>query len=362
MSSGHRTILGSAGHPGYIDPGTMTRHRSRSRTITGAPRQAPLPTRLDALIFDGEFLIRFLGSVAHAKVLEKNTKVAWVEYRDSSVLNGIYAVMGVFGFGAPGTAQVDPGDIDKINAEKEAEEARLYEAFVDALLRGPPRVLRFLNAQDEIRARALDFVQDVYRDVDKINRGVAHEAQRGVARLSLVKCASTLAVKTIALRAGGMPAFLIGSAYDISLNIVDNWSQGESAVAVGVASKSVDKLWKKAAKDTAKNMANIYKNEASGPAAKAEWLARRLEEIDDKLNARGIAERSAKYAKDARRLDRARQAAASAQRGAAAMTAVKYGFFAWDVYKTLDRADSDLKAAGYESAWAGVSDAFSTGD
>jgi hypothetical protein len=358
MTSNQRTLTGSDHHAGHVDHCTLVRQHSRPRTLTGAPRRAPPPVRFNALIFDEEFIVRFLGSVAHSMVLERNTKVVWTPYRDSSVLNAIYSVLP---FGAPGTAEVDTGQIDKINAQSAEQEMHLYESFVLSMMQGPHRVMRFLNAHDEIRSSAVEFVQSVYREVSEINQGVADEVRRGLARLVLIKGASTLVVKTIGLRAGGLPGFLIGSGYDIALNAIDDWSKGESAVAIGVASKSVDKGWKKAVKDTAKNMANIYQGEADGPAAKAEWLQRRLSEVDAELNRKGIAERSAKYLKDARRLERAKDAAGSAQRAANALSAVKYGFFAWDVYKTANRLSQDLHDAGYESTFAGVADAFSMG-
>ena len=148
---------------------------------------------------------------------------------------------------------------------------------------------------------------------------------------------------------------------NIAMTAVDNWEAGGSALAVGVASKAGDKAWKKVAKDAAKDMSQIYKNEASAPSQKVEWLSKRLEEMDEALNRRGIAERSAKYLKDARRLERAQAAAASANRMGTALSAVKYGFFAWDVYKTMNRTNDDMHAAGYDSAWSGISDAFSSG-
>ena len=341
----------------------MGRQLCKPRSISGSPRAAPAPVTIKALIFDEEFVTRFISSVAHAMVLEKSTKAVWVEYRDSAVLNGIYWFMGgMLGYGAPGTVQVDAVDIDRINSQKAEKEMHLYEAFVEAMTQGPARAMRFLNLHDELRTRCLESVQEVYRDVSRINAGVANEARRGVARLELIKAASTVGVKTLGLFAGGLPAFLWGSAYDISLDVIDNLDKGESAVAVGMASKSFSKLWKKGVKDAAKNLGNIYKNEASGPAGKIEWLTKRLEAIDSELNAKGIAERSAKYAKDARRLGRVEEEALSSSRAAKAMYAVKYAFFAYDIYKAGDRLVSDLHAAGYEHWYTGVSDAFSRGD
>ena len=185
MTSCNRTMTGGSDHPGHIDHGTLARHRSKSRSITGSPRCVQPPIRLNALIFDEEFVTRFLSSVAHAIVLERNTKVTWFEYRDSKVLNGIYAAMGVLlDVGSPGWAEVDSGDIDRINVQKAELEMHLYESFVNALTLGPSRVTHFLNSQDEARTRTLESVRGVYRDVNQINQGVADEARRGIARLA----------------------------------------------------------------------------------------------------------------------------------------------------------------------------------
>jgi len=186
MTTSNRTLTGSSHHPGHIDSGTLGRQHSSSQTLAGAPRHKPSPTRLNALIFDEEFITRFLSSVAHAIVLQRNTKVVWVEYKDSKVLNGLYAAMNVLlDVGAPGTAQVESADINRINSEKVEMEMHLYDSFVTAMTRGPARVMRYLNLQDELRTSSLESVQGVYRDVSQINQGVEDQTKRGIARLSL---------------------------------------------------------------------------------------------------------------------------------------------------------------------------------
>ena len=56
-------------------------------------------------------------------------------------------------------------------------------------------------------------------------------------------------------------------------------------------------------------MAYISKQEEMAPARKALWLEKRLEAMERQLEAQASAERLKKFARDARRLDRAQKAA-----------------------------------------------------
>jgi hypothetical protein len=183
-----------------------------------------------------------------------------------------------------------------------------------------------------------------------------HEAQRAVARLTLIKAASTVTVKALGLAVGGWPSFLVGTGYDISLDVIKDWDKAPDAKLIGVANKTEEKLGKKVVKDSAKNMSNIYKNEGIAPAYKAQWLSKRVEGMAEDLDRMGSAER-AKYLKDTRRLARAEAEAARAKWASRAFGSVKFVFFAWDVYKAGKDANDTFHQAGYENAWDAIKDA-----
>jgi uncharacterized protein YhjY with autotransporter beta-barrel domain len=116
-------------------------------------------------------------------------------------------------------------------------------------------------------------------------------------------------------------------------------------------------LGKKAVKDAAKNMANIYKQEESAPARKAEWLRKRLSKMEEELERQANDKRLAKFAKDSRRLARAEEAASRAKWGARILSSVKFGFFAWDMAKVAGEGLDTFREAGYDSVGSALRDA-----
>jgi hypothetical protein len=308
-----------------IDPGTLARSRTPAPRPHGehGPRACMPPICLDTLVFEEEEIVRFLHAVAHAKAAERHVKLNWHSYDESTVINAIYTILP---FGKPGYVEVDTGDINQVLIEAATESQHLEEQFALAISRGGQRVTRFLKIQDEILQSALETVQ--------------------VARMIAIKAGATLTLKTAALLGGGLPAFLIGFGYDVSLNLIKNLDQGSDAVLIGLSSKSWDKIWKKGVKDVAKNFATTYKGEAHDAQHKVSWLAKRVAEQQQDLE-HTTADQLRKYQKDARRLARAEDALSKAKWGMRVMTGVKYGFFAWDVYNTLITARDELREAGY---------------
>jgi hypothetical protein len=339
------------------DHGTSNRYRMPNPGATGLiPRPPATPaTRVDTLIFDQEQVERLLQSVAYAKVLERHTKLVWKSYDESAVINAIYTILP---FGKPGTVEVDSGDSGALATETEQQTEHLLEQFAIKLTEGASATVRFLGGQQQIRHSCLESVQGVYREASSMNHEIQDVAQRAIARLTMIKAASTLVLKSAALAGGGLPAFLIGTGYDVSLNLVTDWSQSSEAKLIGVETKVVDKVGKKVIKDAAKNLAYVYKGEESAPAHKARWLEKRLAAMEQQLESRANAERLSKYAKDSRRLARAQQAASSARFWSRALSSVKFVFFAWDVYNVGKDADRNFKSAGYENSWEGIKDSL----
>jgi len=92
------------------------------------------------------------------------------------------------------------------------------------------------------------------REAQELNHAMQAAAKRAAARLILIKASATITLKTAALFAGGLPAFLIGTGYDVSLDVIKNWDKAPEAIAVGVEQKVEDKVEKKIVKDAAKNI------------------------------------------------------------------------------------------------------------
>jgi hypothetical protein len=340
----------SNSHP--HDRGTLNRGRTSAPSPFSARHKACVPIKIGALVFDADDVVRFLDSAGHAYAMERHTRLKWVDYNDSSVINAIYSLMPE-SYGRPGWVEPDTGDPAVVLAEANAESLKLQEHFTLAMSLGPQRVAHFMQTHEELRRDALAFVQDTFREVQSINSAVQAEAARGIARLSLIKAAATITFKAGALALGGWPAFFLGAGYDISLNVIKDFDHAGSAVTIGLWSKS----WKKAVKDAAKGMANIYKEEAMDPEHKIAWLSKRLEQMEDKVFEEG-SKQALKFAKDQRRLIRAQDAASAARNGARIMTGVKYGFFAYDVYKALSGANDEMREAGYSNGLTGAIDAF----
>ena len=343
-------------NPIDLDEGTLVRHRSPNAGPIGLSQyvlnQAATP--IDTLVFDQDQVISFLESVAHAKVAERHTRLIWKDYNESTVLNIIYSILP---YGKPGIAEVDAGDIHKVLAETQQETKRLLEEFAVAASRGAARSVNFLKAQEQIRQNCLETVRDTYRDVANLNEDMRNEARRGIARLTLIKTASTITLKATALSVGGLPAFLVGTGYDVTLKLIQDWDRAAEAKLVGITSKVTDKLWKKGVKDAAKNRAYILKQEGSTPAHKAEWLEKRLAAMEEELERQASAERLKKFARDGRRLSRAQQEAARSKWGSRAFSSVKFVFFAWDVYNAAQDARNTFESAGYSGSWEAIKDA-----
>jgi hypothetical protein len=343
-------------NPVSIDPGTSVRHRSPKPgpQCIVHPTRKRAALRVGTLIFDEQQILDFLYSVAHARMMARFIHMEWKDYDDSTVINIIYKVLP---FGKPGWVEVETGDVSQVLDETKKEWRRLQEEFLLACSQGGKHVAKWLSNKEQVRENALDTVRSVYQDAAEINEGVQNETKRGIARLTLIKAASTITVKGLSLAVGGWPSFLVGTGYDVSLDLIKDWDNAPDAKLIGVANKTGEKLAKKAVKDAAKNMAYIYKDEGAAPGHKAEWLNKRVKSMEEELDRMGSAER-AKYFKDTRRLARAQAEAARAKWAARALGSVKYMFFAWDVYKAGKNADETFHQAGYESSWAAIKDAL----
>lgn len=331
-----------------LSDGTLIRHASRApRSLGDAAPSSNAVTEVPALVFNDAALDRFLHSVAWARAAQNHVKLVWRRDNSSAVLNAIYAAMPWKG--EPGTAEIDTGNPSAITAEAETIIDSLYESFFDHAGRGAHSVAKFLAGEQEIRDYAVKAVRDVFADAQRLNAAILGEVQRSIAALATIKCASTIGLKTTAALAGGAvplaASFAITTGYGLTLAMITDWGKAGLGRAVGLQLGSA--VGKTAAKRAAAKIAAIYADEATVPARRAEWLAKRTAAMERKLAAGGTPGALRKLARDTRRLAAAEDAAASARRGAQILGAVRWLFLAADIAAAANTWRGDMRAAGY---------------
>lgn len=217
---------------------------------------------IPVICYDFTAVSRFFRSVAIAMALQRNTRLEWTTYRDSSVLNGIYAVM--FWKGAPGTAEIRTGS--GFAVEQETEE--LHERFLLAWLKklhegGPEAANAYVSHMAEVREAARAAVDDVIRDAGSINSEVAGETHDAIVFLARVRLAATVGVAVIggaagiafaaaaagggAAAAGGLTVFglqagasagafsAVGLGYSVTGSVIKTWEDGPKAKIAAVS-------------------------------------------------------------------------------------------------------------------------------
>jgi len=266
-------------------------------------------------------------------------------YDQSSVLNFIYTVL--WWKGKPVTFDVDLGDQKVIEAETEKGARDLQELFVTHASKGPASVMRFLAAQENIREFCLNSVNQIFLDVQELTNEVIAETQRGIFKLSAIKAASTITLKTAGLFAVGAPAFLIDLGYDATLEVIQDWDKAEGAELIGVATKeAANDTAQEGVKRVAEKGEEILEGEAEAAEKKASWLSKRVAQEEAKLGKKVRADLLRKYGRDSRRLARAAQASSRARWGARALSSVKFLFFAKDLYDAVQGMTEDIHRAG----------------
>lgn len=287
------------------------------------------------LLFDCARVRAYLRSVARARAAAHHIRLRWEPYRDSSVLNALYKVM--WWKGEPGTAEVESGDAIRIATETDRETKRLLEVFLVKCTAGPRVAVAYLEAEESSRADCVGLVEQTYRDAADINRQVIEETAIGVRRLAAIRCASTITFKTAGLFAGGLPAFFVDVGYDVTLDVIKEWSKGPQArvIGVGLQTGAIE-----SGKEGVQQIAEIEEKDlterAAAHARKAGWLEKRIDEMEKALKKTIFGDRGAKaqakLAQTRRRYQAATKTVTSASRWAKALGAVQVVFFAYELY------------------------------
>lgn len=215
---------------------------------------APAKNLPKVVVFNLPALLRFFKSVALAAAQLNNIHIVWKEYKESTVLNVVYALMPWKG--TPGWAEVEMKWAD-VRANAEHLTGRYVEAFIKKCGEGPKAVIKYLEQLQKIRESALDSVREAFRSVSKINAEVIGEVDKGITTLRQIKAGSQLIlagtvivtsggtllagaglgsngiVAALAAEAGGASAVSFG--FSISKAIVEGWSAAGDSQVLAVA-------------------------------------------------------------------------------------------------------------------------------
>jgi hypothetical protein len=198
------------------------------------------PHSASVVVFDLPATLQFLGSVALAEAIQFNTNMQWKDYKDSTVLNVIYAAF--LGFkGRPGWVEVEQ-NWNVIRQRQQELWLRHVETFLKKLREGPHSVCLFLERMQEVKNSALQGVQAVFRDAQQINAEIAGETTRAIENLALIKCGATI---TLAALTGGLAitgatvavvveAGAVSLGYKVAAHFAKDLQQAKSAQAIAV--------------------------------------------------------------------------------------------------------------------------------
>ena len=326
--------------PQWILDGTMNRQCTANRQPLVAEHacvgRSSAPQSIPTLIFDGEQLLRFFRSVAFAKVTARNIKLEWVPYKDSKVLNIIYGLMPWKG--EPGTVEVKIENEQMSGVEMQKEADHFMDLFLEKLAEKPASATAYLSGLENIRQMCLQDIQNVYTEAQAISRELIAETQRGIQRLSQIKLASTVALKTAGLVAPA-PSFLISLGYDVTLEYIKELGKTDDATMAGIVGikKELVEIGKHKIENTAEHQADKLLRKGDGYKKEMEALEKKIEDVERQLE-RKI--KQSKRSKFQTRLETRKGELAAQQKGlkganlkAKGLSAVKYLFFAYDMFE-----------------------------
>ena len=228
--------------------------------------------------------MQLLWSVAHARAVQGRTMITWQPYRESAVLNAIYAVMSKLpGYGSPGTAEVtqDEAGILKLTDQ-------YWDGLMDTFLRKatdesrPDSLHKWMESQVKIRQDALQSTQEIFQTAAEINREIADKTATGIKRLAQIHLASSIALAGmscgISLAGAGVEivaSSAVTTAYGVAGDVIKGWGHSGRAkvIAIGVTKE----LGKDARKEALHQAAD--KAAEKGVEASTHWALNYLPKI-----------------------------------------------------------------------------------
>lgn len=223
------------------------------------------------MCLDITYLTGFIRSVAMARATQSHTRVQWVEYKDSSVLNFIYTVMPWKG--TPGWVEIDTG----LQSTIKSDAARYIEQYQRTLIRktedGPQATATYLLSLEQTRADCLRMVQEVFSDAGKLNTEVIKEARNGIRTLATIKLVSDVAVATVA-------PFWLDLTYSVVTTGIKEASTGTKADVI--AFKVSGTAAKEGAEEGMEQLSKAW-------GARADEIGKEVAELESKIAERGAA-------------------------------------------------------------------------
>lgn len=209
------------------------------------------------MCYDLPTISRFFRSCALTIATEQTVSVQWTTYRDSSVLNAIYAVM--FWKEPPGLAEVKAGSREAVERKTDELHERYLLAWIGKLaLAGPGVAQHYVEDMVRLREQAKQSVQGLFRDVSGINAEVMGETRQAISELAAIKLSAQVGVAVIGAvaglafvgagagatalglqlgaSAGGFTA--VGAANAYAHSLIRNWEGGMAAQVVGISSET----------------------------------------------------------------------------------------------------------------------------
>src|ERR1051326_5501194 len=143
-------------------------------------------------VLDLRAMVGFFSSVAFAVELQRGTHIRWQDYKDSQVLNIVYALMPWKG--EPGWVEVDQ-DIAAIKRSANFRAAQLFGTFLHELeTRGPKGAGLYADRMADVRDSALQSVHQLFREANQINAEVTDKTGEAIRTLAVIRLGSSLLV------------------------------------------------------------------------------------------------------------------------------------------------------------------------
>jgi hypothetical protein len=298
-----------------------------------------------------------LSTTARARALQQKTHLEWRPYKDSKVLNAIYAVLRWKE--GPGTVEV----AEDLAGARELEDKFLDEMFDTFLVKAaddtdPATLHHYLDGLLEVRDSALDDIQGRYVEAAEINREIAGATGEGIRRLASIRLASTVTLigASCALTLGGSAvAAEVGGiklGYDVLGEVVKGWEEAEStkAIAIGSGREIAKFLAEREGDKAAEHVKDVSEEWVAANAAKLGRAQVKVRYYSMKL-ARRITSRKAKRGME-RAMAKQSALSTSVSQGMRAAKAAKTAkltipivFAAWDLWNAFGEYQEQVHAA-----------------
>ncbi len=315
-----------------------------------------VPHQVRVACFSLERVARFLWSVAHARALDRHTHASWVEYKESTVLNVVYTVL--WWKAGPGTVEVSQNR-EAIKESTQTLFVQYFDTFIKTLPQGVNHVADYLNRMDQVRASALESVQNLFNEAQRINAEVIGQINQAIRDLAAVKLGATivLAGMTGGLAVAGsglaLAAGSVNLGYSVTGAVVKNWAslKGAGAMAIDVGKELLKEGVQQAATKGAEVVTAMGTMQAFLAAGKWDEAVQEVDKLTKEM-AKKVSNK--KKAKAGRKLGEAQAAKGVArkemeqgvklqQAGGKVLRAVPIVFAAIDIINAVSEYQDDVK-------------------